>query len=63
MPITAVTLENFKGIQEPVRIEFRPITLLFGPNSSARTMIQLAMNHARDIIELQSANRPTDTEQ
>jgi hypothetical protein len=29
MPVTALTIENFKGIKEPVRIDFKPITLLF----------------------------------
>ena len=28
MIIKALTLENFKGIAEPVRIEFKPITFL-----------------------------------
>jgi len=30
MILKALTLENFKGIHEPVRIEFAPLTLLFG---------------------------------
>ncbi len=34
MIIKALTIENFKGIREPVRVEFKPITLLFGPNSA-----------------------------
>jgi predicted ATPase len=33
MKITAITIENFKGISEPVRVELKPITLLFGANS------------------------------
>ena len=28
MAITAITIENFKGIREPVRVELKPITLL-----------------------------------
>ncbi len=36
MIIKALTIENFKGIREPVRIEFKPITLLFGPNSAGK---------------------------
>ncbi len=35
MTITAITLENIKEILEPVRVELKPITLLFGPNSRA----------------------------
>ncbi len=33
MPLTAITLENFKGIAEPVTIPIRSITLLFGKNN------------------------------
>jgi len=29
MPITSITIENFKGIANPVTIPIRPITLLF----------------------------------
>ena len=39
MIITALTIENFKGIREPVRVEFKPITLLFGPNSAGKSTI------------------------
>jgi hypothetical protein len=35
MSITAITIENFKGIREPVRVELKPITLLFGPTRRA----------------------------
>ncbi len=28
MPISSITIENFKGINEPVRVDFKPITLL-----------------------------------
>ena len=34
MLISSITIENFKGINEPVRIDFKPITLLFGPISA-----------------------------
>ncbi len=33
MILKALTLENFKGIREPVRIELSPISLLFGSNN------------------------------
>jgi len=51
MPITAITIENFKCIQEPIRIEFKPVTLLFGPNSSGKSTILQALHYAREILE------------
>ena len=48
MIIKALTLENFKGIAEPVRIEFKPITLLFGPNSAGKSTVLQALVYARE---------------
>lgn len=42
--ITAIEIENFKGIGPPIRIEFKPITLLFGPNSAGKSTIFDAIN-------------------
>ena len=54
MGITAITIENFKGIQEPVRVELKPITLLFGPNSAGKSTIVQALHYAREIFERQN---------
>jgi hypothetical protein len=51
MNITALTIENFKGISEPVRVEFKPITLLFGPNSAGKSTIVQALHYIREILE------------
>ncbi|AJY69761.1 AAA family ATPase [Geobacter anodireducens] len=51
MIIKALTIENFKGIREPVRIEFKPITLLFGPNSAGKSTIVQALHYIREILE------------
>ena len=51
MIIKALTIENFKGIREPVRVEFKPITLLFGPNSSGKSTIVQALHYVREILE------------
>lgn len=51
MIIKALTLENFKGIAEPVRIEFKPITLLFGPNSTGKSTVLQALVYTREILE------------
>jgi ABC-type hemin transport system ATPase subunit len=48
MILKALTLENFKGIREPVRIEFAPLTLLFGPNNAGKSTIVQALTYARE---------------
>ena len=56
MSITAITIENFKAIKEPVRIELKPITLLFGPNSAGKSTIVQALHYAREILERQNVD-------
>ena len=51
MILKAITIENFKGICEPVRVEFKPITLLFGPNSAGKSTVIQALHYAREIFE------------
>jgi hypothetical protein len=51
MIIKALTLENFKGIREPVRIELAPLTLLFGPNNAGKSTIFQALMYAREVLE------------
>ncbi len=48
--ITAVEIENFKGIGRPVRIELRPITLLFGRNSAGKSTVLHALGYAHEIL-------------
>lgn len=48
--ITAVEIENFKGIRERTRIEIKPITLLFGPNSAGKSTLLHALQLAREIF-------------
>jgi len=56
MIIKALTLENFKGIREPVRIKFAPLTLLFGPNSSGKSTVIKALQFANDIFDHPGVN-------
>jgi hypothetical protein len=49
--ITAIEIENFKGISAPVRLELRPITLLFGQNSSGKSSLLHALIYAREVFE------------
>ena len=49
--ITAIEIENFKGIGERQRIELKPITLLFGPNCAGKSSVLQALHYAREIFE------------
>ncbi len=48
--ITAIEIENFKGIGRPVRIDLRPITLLFGRNSAGKSTMLHALCYAHEIL-------------
>jgi hypothetical protein len=49
--ITGITVENFKGIRDRVKLDFRPITLLFGANSAGKSTILHALHYAREVFE------------
>lgn len=48
--ITAIEIENFKGIRDRTRVELGPITLLFGPNSAGKSSVLHAFHLAREIF-------------
>ena len=48
--ITAFEIENFKGIRDRVKIEVRPLTLLFGANSAGKSSILQALHYAREVF-------------
>lgn len=51
MRITALTIKNFKGVDEQgVRVEFAPITMLFGPNNAGKSTIIQALHLAREVL-------------
>ncbi|GAB1719307.1 MAG: hypothetical protein NTAFB09_10380 [Nitrosospira sp.] len=54
--LTAIELENFKGMGERVRIELAPITLLFGANSAGKSTILQALQYVREILEHRNTN-------
>ncbi len=58
MILKALTLENFKDIREPVRIEFAPVTLLFGANNASKSTVVQALHCAREIFERGNADLP-----
>lgn len=54
--LTAIDLENFKGVGECIRIELAPITLLFGANSAGKSTILQALQYVREILERRNTN-------
>lgn len=54
--LTAIELENFKGVDKRVRIELAPITLLFGANSAGKSTILQALQYVREILERRNTN-------
>lgn len=54
--IQAIELENFKGIANRQRIEFAPLTLLFGANSAGKSTILQALLYLHEVLERGSAN-------
>jgi hypothetical protein len=56
MTITSITIENFKGIKDPVQIKFKPITLLFGPNSAGKSTIIQALHYAKEVLDRENVD-------
>lgn len=54
--IRSLALRNFKGFSEEVRIDLRPITLLFGANSAGKSSVLQALQYVREILERQNVN-------
>lgn len=54
--LTAIELENFKGVGERVRVDLAPITLLFGANSAGKSTILQALQYVREVLERRNAN-------
>ena len=50
--ITALEIEGFHAIREPIRIELRPITLLYGANGSGKSTVIQAIAYARQLLVL-----------
>ena len=49
--IKSISLKNFKGFSEEVRIDLRPITLLFGANSAGKSTILQSLQLVREVLE------------
>lgn len=49
--LTSLEIENFKGIAARQRIDFAPLTLLFGANSAGKSTILQALLYLQELIE------------
>jgi len=54
--IKLLSLKNFKGFSDEVRIELLPITLLFGANSAGKSSVLQALQYVREILDRNNAN-------
>jgi AAA ATPase domain/AAA domain, putative AbiEii toxin, Type IV TA system len=54
--LTALEIENFKGIAARQRIELAPLTLLFGANSAGKSTILQALLYLHELMERGTAD-------
>jgi hypothetical protein len=54
--LTSLELENFKGIAARQRMDFAPLTLLFGANNAGKSTILQAMLYLHELLERGSAD-------
>lgn len=54
--LTSLEIENFKGIAARQRIEFAPLTLLFGANSAGKSSVLQALLYLHELIERGAAD-------
>ena len=60
MRLTSLKLKNFKAIGASEQgIEFRPITLLFGPNSAGKSTIVQALHYFSEILQRENCDPGT----
>lgn len=55
--LTSLEIENFKGIAARQRIEFAPLTLLFGANSAGKSTILQALVYLRSSVRQRRRQR------
>ena len=53
--ITAIEIENFKAIGRRMRVDLRPVTLLFGNNSAGKSTIIQALCYAHEVLSHRTA--------
>lgn len=50
MSIKSITIVNFKGVRDKVKIDLKPVTLLFGQNSGGKSTIIQAFHYAWEVM-------------
>ena len=50
MSVSSVTISNFKSIKNEIKIDIKPIVLLFGPNISGKSSILQAVHYAKEVL-------------
>ncbi|WP_221305513.1 AAA family ATPase [Prosthecobacter dejongeii] len=56
MPITRISVQNFKGIGQRTEITLKPITLFFGANSAGKSTLLQALLYLREVLERGNAD-------
>jgi hypothetical protein len=56
MPITRISVQNFKGIGQKAEISLKPITLFFGANSAGKSTLLQALLYLREVLERGNAD-------
>jgi hypothetical protein len=54
--INGITIENFKGVRDEIRLDLHPITLLFGANSAGKSSVLHAFQYFHEILENRNFN-------
>lgn len=49
--LTSLRIRNFKGIEGPIEIPIKPVTLLYGVNSAGKSSILHSMHFMRGVLE------------
>ncbi len=49
--LTGLRIQNFKGIQGPIEIPIKPVTLLYGVNSAGKSSVLHSMHFMREVLE------------
>lgn len=56
MMLTSIEIENFKGFATRQRIDFAPLTLLFGANNAGKSTVLHALIYLHELLERGSAD-------